>query len=445
MVKLKRLKILRFFHVRPGCEMVFDDGVNLVLGVNATGKTLLLGLLASVIGLDFSAYVDETFAVEFELVIDGAFALEMRLHSEGRPAATPAAGASRVTPHSERSFTYSASLRRLADGLDCTIVGTPDQTRIQSSAWGERVKAGPGSSPLVPGFMRGALQNAPTELMLGIWNVFDGPGVVRFDEALGCFAAMTGAAVAVKAAAAAVAPPAEAVFTYHLRGTTLEGFTPCTRKFLPGDSIEHTIVAAHRDGGGCVTIGEHDADAHQHALRGVSMFLPQVLRLLGWPRAQVRPEVTSYRHDRTKKQHHYTVRGFTFFLEGPGGASVHHDLLSFGQKRLLAYFYYLATSPEVVIADDLPNGMHRRWIDACMRAIGPRQAFVTTQNPLLFDSVEFASADEVRARILNCTTGDDGDSLVWTNVPADEAAAFFAAYQLHLEPVGELLISRGLW
>jgi hypothetical protein len=256
---------------------------------------------------------------------------------------------------------------------------------------------------------------------------------------------MTG--VAGPTSAVAAAPPAESVFTYHLRGAVLEGFTPVTRNFLPGDSIEHAIVAAHRDGGGAVTITEHDADAHQHALRGVSIFLPYVLKILGYPKAQVRPEVTSYRHDRAKKQHHYSVRGFTFFFEAPGGTVVHHDLLSYGQKRLLAYFYYLASSPDFVVADDLANGMHRRWIDACMRAIGPRQAFLTTQNPLLFDSVEFASVAEAERRFVVCRSevSDGAEHLVWANLPADQAAAFYAAYQLALEPVGEILITRGLW
>lgn len=440
MVKLKRLKIHRFLHVRPGCELRFDDGVNLVLGANATGKTALLGLLAAVVGLDFSAYVDESFALEFELVIDDGYALHMTLQSEGRPSAPPPAGDPRVTPHSERSFQYTATLRRLGDGLEVVISGTPDHTRISSPAWGERVKGGPASSPLRPGFLRGALQNSPAEILLGTWNFFSAARVARFDEGLLCFAAMTGATPPPQAVAAP--PPAESVFTYHLRGAVMEGFTPVVRNFLPGDSIEHAIVAAHRDGG-AVAITEHDHDAHQHALRGVSIFLPYVLKILGYPGARVRPEVTSYRHDRHKKQHHYAVRGFTFFFDAPGGATVHHDYLSFGQKRLLSFFYYLATSPDFVVADELATGLHRRWIDACMRAIGPRQAFLTSQNPLLFDSVEFASADEAHRKFVVCRAEDD--ALVWDNITADQAASFFSAYQLHIEPVGEILITRGLW
>lgn len=445
MVKLKRLKINRFLHVRPGSELRFDDGVNLVLGANATGKTALLGLLASVVGLDFSAFVDETFALEFSLIIDDGYALEMTLQCEGRPAAPPPAGDPRVTPHTERSFQYTATIRRLSDGLEVVIHGTPDHTRITSSAWGERTKGGPASSPLRPGFLRGALQNSPAEILLGTWNFFSAARVVRFDEGLTCFAAMTG--VAPPAQVVAAPQPAEAVFTYHLRGAVLEGFTPCTRNFLPGDSIEHAIVSAHRDGGGVVSITEHDSDAHQHALRGVSIFLPYVLKILGYPSAKIRPEVTSYRHDRAKKQHHYTVRGFTFFLDAPGGTTVHHDLLSHGQKRLLSYFYYLSTSPDFVIADELTNGMHRRWIDACMQAIGPRQAFLTSQNPLLFDSVEFASADEARRKFVVCRSEVENghEQLLWDNISADQAASFFSAYQLHIEPVGEILITRGLW
>ena len=47
-VKLKHLKIHQYRNVRPGTELRFDDGINLVLGQNASGKTTLLSLLSAV-------------------------------------------------------------------------------------------------------------------------------------------------------------------------------------------------------------------------------------------------------------------------------------------------------------------------------------------------------------------------------------------------------------
>jgi energy-coupling factor transporter ATP-binding protein EcfA2 len=61
-VKLKRLKINQYRNVRPGTELHFDDGVNLVLGQNGSGKTTLLGLLSMVCGWYFEELEDEEFA-----------------------------------------------------------------------------------------------------------------------------------------------------------------------------------------------------------------------------------------------------------------------------------------------------------------------------------------------------------------------------------------------
>jgi len=73
MVKLKRLKINQYRNVRPGTELHFDDGVNLVLGKNGAGKTTLLGLVASITSNDFSLLQAEAFRIEYTLATDTCF------------------------------------------------------------------------------------------------------------------------------------------------------------------------------------------------------------------------------------------------------------------------------------------------------------------------------------------------------------------------------------
>ncbi|MCA9706180.1 MAG: AAA family ATPase, partial [Myxococcales bacterium] len=67
MLKLKRLVVEQYRNVRPGTELRFDDGLNLVLGQNASGKTTLLALLSAVCRSAFEGIADEEFALEYEL------------------------------------------------------------------------------------------------------------------------------------------------------------------------------------------------------------------------------------------------------------------------------------------------------------------------------------------------------------------------------------------
>jgi recombinational DNA repair ATPase RecF len=68
MIKLRRLKVVKFRHVVPGTELRFDDGINLVHGDRATGKTTLLTLLSMVCRGSFAVEAaDEPLDIEAEL------------------------------------------------------------------------------------------------------------------------------------------------------------------------------------------------------------------------------------------------------------------------------------------------------------------------------------------------------------------------------------------
>ena len=97
MVKLKRLKINQYRNVRPGTELHFDDGVNLVLGKNGAAKTALLSLLAVVTSNDFSLLQTETFCIEYTFA---AASFSATITVEGRPASSSA-------PRSDRCATAS--------------------------------------------------------------------------------------------------------------------------------------------------------------------------------------------------------------------------------------------------------------------------------------------------------------------------------------------------
>jgi recombinational DNA repair ATPase RecF len=56
MLKLKRLKIHKLPRVKPGTELVFSDGINVLLGLNGTGKTTLLEVLVAVLNGQFEKF-----------------------------------------------------------------------------------------------------------------------------------------------------------------------------------------------------------------------------------------------------------------------------------------------------------------------------------------------------------------------------------------------------
>jgi len=126
---------------------------------------------------------------------------------------------------------------------------------------------------------------------------------------------------------------------------------------------------------------------------------------------------------------------------------INHTVLSYGQKRLLSFYYYLACNLACVVADELVNGMHHEWIEACLEDLGERQTFLTSQNPLLLDYLGFGSAEEVRSSFVLCRSELRGDReiLHWENMSSEDAEGFFSAYQVGIQHVSEILRTRGLW
>jgi AAA domain, putative AbiEii toxin, Type IV TA system len=136
-----------------------------------------------------------------------------------------------------------------------------------------------------------------------------------------------------------------------------------------------------------------------------------------------------------------------FLFSAAGGGVFNHTLLSYGQKRLLAFLYYLDANPRFVIADELVNGMHHDWIRACLDEIDDRQAFLTSQNPLLLDYLPLESVEQVQQTFIQCRADvvDDTTQIVWSNLTGDDAEELFTDYQVGIQHLGELLRARGLW
>ena len=140
----------------------------------------------------------------------------------------------------------------------------------------------------------------------------------------------------------------------------------------------------------------------------------------------------------------FSVGRSHFVFEIGPDRKIAHDLLSYGQKRLLAFLYYAAMNDDFLIADELVNGFHYAWIEACVHLMQNRQSFLATQNPLLLDFLPIESAEQVEAMFIQFQRDDEG-TLSVTNLSSDVAVDLFADMQMGIQHTGEILRLRGLW
>lgn len=142
----------------------------------------------------------------------------------------------------------------------------------------------------------------------------------------------------------------------------------------------------------------------------------------------------------------YTLSGL-FIKKHDGTVLSNFNQLSHGQKRLFGLLWYLGCSPDVLIADELSNGMHWQMVDRVIDAIGDRQCFLAMQDPALLDHMEFESAEDVARAFVSCATAmvDGREQWTWRSFTAEEAEDFYASYRKGWRQVNEILRARGLW
>lgn len=471
-VKLKRLKINKYRNVRPGTELHFDDGVNLILGQNGSGKTTLLGLIAAVAGSDLSRLNGEAFDLEYELSNadslitvhvselgsqrpfdpggEDAGARANEQIQDGSEAESRNRRSSRLRASQNKEPRFSHEARLTTAGLVYDSRGTPDDTVISapgapSSMRPSPVRAYPPSAPhfLLQLFHDVLVDSKAPRLELAYEAALnlDRSQIYRFDESLDTFLAMTGREPAI--ALAGVTPVSSFRAT---RWTERSSRVIFQRQIFTPGAFAPLVFRAHGSPGGEFRISPSEGESSTRLSISFTLF-EAARRALGFLSIGLKPEIKVAHTSPEGGPHSLDGQGFSFNFTRSDGTTIHHDLLSYGQKRLLAFFYYLAATEDIVIADELVNGLHHRWIEACMKAIGVRQAFLTSQNPLLFDYVEFDSIEQVQARFITCKTEvvDGAEQLVWQNMARDDAARFYEAYTDEIEQVGEILITRGLW
>jgi hypothetical protein len=407
--KLTRLKIESFRNVAP-CELRFGDGFNVLLGLNATGKTTLLELIVAAVSFDFSKFRNEAFAVEYDLSFSTG-TISASIRNERIP--TPPLEAPELQLRDAEVFVLLARLHIRftspseawtvrADGTSIWIEERPHYKPPLRSHSGNLL-----SEALRIDYNEALLHACQKELDFLA-------RVPRFDETLDLFQGITSPSTWVEV---------------HAKGA---GFL-----FRIGGLVPAELLKAAG-----MQVAKMSGDTNQGlTIASDSLgFLEKAAALFGVKTARLEMRLDS-------KVGGFKYNYFRFMFEDHDGSVLRHDDLSYGQKRLLAFYYYLASSPMTVIADELVNGFHHLWIDAAIKAIGDRQAFLASQNPLLLDHLEFASAEEVASTFITCRIERSGDDkrMIWSNLSEYDAERFFRAYQVDVQHVSEILLSKSLW
>jgi ABC-type lipoprotein export system ATPase subunit len=433
-MKLKRLKINSYRNVRQ-CDLRFCNGVNILLGPNGAGKTTLLNFISKVLRTGFFNTGDP-FSIGIELELSGGSLSGTIEQAKQKP----------ITPK-------ISALKSTARMIRAGSVGKPRPPRLNFEirlnetrslsirSQGERLFIKEKSDDKREQGFELPQEHTITMLLFSIAEVLndhDWPiklprllGLWRFDEGLDTFRGIT------------ARDDDTGLTSYEIRPQLAEFvFSSDSSPVLGIDNgmVADSLLAAMRrralDGVLDVTFEN-----------GELKFLADAVRLMGFRSAEGKIELLE-RFVRDFSQSTEKCFGnLQFWFTRQDGSIFRDDHLSYGQKRLLSFLYYLDANPSMVIADELVNGMHHVWIEECMSALGDRQAFLTSQNPLLLDYLTFESVEQVKDSIILCRTEivDGKEEMVWRNLTADEADMFFSAYRVGIEHVGEILRTRGLW
>ncbi len=196
--KLTRLKIESFRNVEP-CELRFGDGFNVLLGLNATGKTTLLELIAAVLSGDFSKFRDAAFTVEYELSFSvGTFVVSMRNNRVERSVPEMPALQGRDTERFSlsarvvlREFSPPQTRTACADMSSVWLEETPDVKHPLGGPLGQRES----------NLLFRVIDIAANQVRFGAWfeDLWPLDSARRFDEALDMFRDITSPAMRIEA------------------------------------------------------------------------------------------------------------------------------------------------------------------------------------------------------------------------------------------------------
>jgi hypothetical protein len=453
MIRLDRLLLRKLGNIAPDTELHFGKRGALLLGKNGTGKTTLLNVIVAVLKSDWIALHEMSkgsYDIAFDLTMSDGEMPDIRLTVEVK----------RAPQENARSLDRIPRLFGTLPSLFTAIIGLPGGDISISCQQGETTwkhgKNGDTEKQIIQSvaetlYFASNLDmdmdnreriNRHLEEFISISH-----RLYRFDEALTYYDILTldeepreflrlnskfepSPNVVASATAETLAASLRRLGE-HLRPrhSTLDVSIDCSPEKDSGTANDVSLVI--RDG---VTTDAAERSADRVSLDWLNDFCK--MNFLDGARIQ---------STKSESGADYSVFGpLRFELQRGSQIFFGNHLLSFGQKRLLSFLHYQKANPSILVADELVNGMHHEWIQHCTDKMLQQQAFLSSQNPLLFDFMSFESAEDAAQRFVACSLDDQG-RFVWRNLTPEDAAEFFQAYQTGIQHVSEILRTRGYW
>jgi hypothetical protein len=400
-LKLTRLKVHRYRGVAPGCELAFGPSFNLVLGENGTGRTTLLELIAIVLGSDFSGLIREEFSLEYSFLFPG-MELHASVRNVKRAAAAGPEGASLGepallslrTPEAEPVFEPFIELilqleapasrlvmRANASGVAWEVDGQPGYS--QSMQWSLLDRTVWMLLFMTTRYLEREVRERLKELLRRTFLL----GPSRFDEGLGMFERIGEIRYAMEKRDGELFPLGLMALPAWLPGWLRDR----VERELPVDALEIR---------------------HEEVGQG---FLAKFVALAGFAAGTLRLELL----ERQVFENGWRLGfgRFNFRFTRQDGSVLSQAELGHGQKRLLSFLYYLDVNEDFAVADELGAGLQPRWVEACLREIGERQAFLTSQDPRVVERVSSGLAGVGQPSRILCERGlrEGREWLVWSN------------------------------
>ncbi len=416
MIKLQWMQLNKFRKVKPGTRLVFDPVWNIVLGQCGTGKSTLLDLVAAMFSADFSDMLGSEFDLEYEFS-GGDVKAHFHVRHELRPSLSPEG------PANDTHYVFFARVDISFGPSTAPLVFLVDEAerrvRVQTTV-GVGVDAPLAEGPPVGSCLWSHLFSGLSEwidvahprreiLAHVVLLLCPDAEARRFDESLEFYSLLRQLDIGLVRAEDA---------TVRIEGSPL------------GQELAERVseMAGRR------------WDEDRYVLDEAQVpFLGQLATVLDFDTASAvfefaRPPVGAEVRKSGRQEFHFTHRA---------GWSVPDHHLSYGQKRMLAFLYYLDCVEHVAIADELVNGLPHPWLPYCLETLSPRQIFLTSPNPILLDALSFESSREVGSRLMLCRWEEAGQ-MRWENLSPELAEDFFASHQQGFQQLGELLLDKGL-
>jgi len=406
-LRLKWLKIEKYRNVKPGTHLTFNDHFNVPLGLNGSGKTTLLDLVAMAVSGEFASAVHEEFQIRYELASEH---LKINIELDNKPVQVPVPTAAHVRHGESHQPAWTVQIRDSRGETDRRVECAGRDVLLSDHAGKALVLFLNPASPFEPAWLGACLAIATSDPQETGFQEN-----VKFDEGLDLFRALLASLPARKAEPRIDVRQGQVGYLQLVPLDVAEAVAKRVGRKESPANIELTGAATPR-------------------------FLEQLISKLELRSASVTPVWHGTVGEDEEGLYQFVGLRFRFSEDT---RSFTQDQLSYGQKRLLTFFYYCACMPHIVIADELVNGMHHGWIRACLEEIGERQSFLTSQNALLLDYIPVKSPEEAIRTFILCKK--IGGQLQWQNMDATAAKNVYEARKQGIRQLSEILITQGLW